>query len=73
MATQQSTIRVRQIHCVGCEQTIESNLAKLPGVLQVKADHKTREVRVRTDPARVSNDKLKRKLTEIGFDPEEGV
>ncbi len=71
MATQQTTIRVRQIHCVGCEQTIESNLKKVPGVLEVKADHKTREVRVRTDPARVSPEDLKGKLTAIGFDPEE--
>ncbi len=71
MATQQSTIRLHEIHCVGCEQTIESNLAKVPRVLHVKADHRTKEVRVRTDPGRVSTEDLKGKLTEIGFEPEE--
>jgi len=40
-------------------------------VLHVKADHTTKEVRVRTDPGRVSTEDLKEKLTEIGFEPEE--
>ncbi len=46
MATLQSTIRVRQIHCEGCERRIEQAVRQLDGVRQVKADHRNGEVRV---------------------------
>ena len=36
-------VRDKAIHCAGCEARIQSVLAKMPGVDEVKADHKTQK------------------------------
>jgi len=46
MATQQATIRVRQIHCEGCGPRIEQAVSQLEGVRLVKPDHGNVELRV---------------------------
>lgn len=57
----------RKIHCAGCEGRITNALRRLPGVQEVRASHETQRVAVTFDPARVSPDKVKAKLVQLGY------
>jgi len=63
------TITVRQIHCGGCENTIRTASSRLDGVRSVQPDHRTSQVRISYDEARVSDAGLREVLAGIGFDP----
>lgn len=67
---EQAEVKVRDhmIHCAGCEGRIESVLKKLPGVLTVKADHKTQKVRVGLDPEQLSVNAVRDKLAAMGYE-----
>lgn len=56
------------IHCSGCEARIQSVLAKVPGVQQVKADHKTQLVRLTLEPETVSVEGVREKLEDMGYE-----
>lgn len=56
------------IHCAGCEARIRSVLSKLPGVQQVKAEHKTHLVRLTLDPERGSVEEVREKLKDMGYE-----
>ena len=34
----------KALHCAGCEARIQSVLARMPGVQEVEADHKTQKI-----------------------------
>ncbi|HRN50517.1 MAG TPA: heavy-metal-associated domain-containing protein [Anaerolineales bacterium] len=60
---------VPKIHCGHCTQTIETELAELPGVEAVKASLEDRKVMVRfSEPA--TEDSVKALLTEINYPAE---
>jgi copper chaperone len=63
------TIEVDEIHCGGCENTIQSALSRLPGVAQVVASAERNDVRVSFDDNKVSEDQLRERLEEVGFAP----
>ncbi len=69
MATQQSTIRVREIHCVNCERRIEKAVGQLDGVRLVKADQ-IGEVRVLLDDSRTSERAVRTSIQRAGFEVE---
>lgn len=56
------------IHCVGCEGRIEHTLKRQPGVLSVKADHKTQKVQVILNPEQTSEQVVREKLAAIGYE-----
>ena len=56
------------IHCAGCERTIQMTLSRLPGVQEVKADHRTQLVEVEVEPGRVDTDTIRITLAEIGWE-----
>ena len=56
------------MHCDGCEQTIETTFAKMPGVDSVKADYVTKEVFVLVDTTQTSYTQLEGIVSELGFD-----
>jgi len=60
-------VRDKAIHCNGCESRIETVLKKLPGVENVKADHKTQKVTITLDPEKVSNGQIRAKLEQLGY------
>ncbi len=68
MATQPSTIRVRQIHCAGCERRIEQAVSQLDGVRQVKADHRNGEVRVVLEGTLTSEMAIRTSIERAGFE-----
>ena len=55
------------IHCVGCENRAQSVVSTLPGVLKVKADHKTQEIRVTLDRDRITPEEVREKLDLMGY------
>ncbi len=57
----------QKIHCAGCEERITNALRRLPGIQDVQASHQSQRVVVTFDPARVSPDKVKAKLLQLGY------
>ncbi len=68
MATEQSTIRVRRIHCESCERRIEKAVSQMDGVRQVKADHRNGEVRVVLEGTRTSEEAIRTAIERSGFE-----
>ncbi|MBI4287457.1 MAG: cation transporter [Chloroflexi bacterium] len=61
------TVQDKAIHCSGCESRIETVLKKLPGVVKVKADHKTQKVSITLDTSRTLIGEVKQKLEFAGY------
>lgn len=55
------------VHCSGCESRIQSILRKLPGVVKVKADHKTQKVSLALDGEKTTLEEVRRKLQAAGY------
>ena len=62
-------MKVREIHCAACENTITTALGKLPGVAPVAPSAQRNEVRVNFDDAVVSEQQLRATLAEVGYEP----
>ncbi|HEX6266237.1 MAG TPA: heavy metal-associated domain-containing protein [Burkholderiales bacterium] len=56
-----------KIHCAGCESRIAAGLRRLPGVEDVQASAETQRVRVAIDPARTSEDEVRARLAQLGY------
>ncbi len=65
----EARIRVQQIHCSSCENTIRKAIGRLEGVRSVTPDPRTDEVRVLFDEGKVSADQIRARLDEIGYTP----
>ncbi len=63
------TFKAPAISCGHCTHTIETELAELGGVTQVKADQETKEVRVSWQ-APATWDEIKALMAEIGYPAE---
>ncbi len=57
----------QKIHCAGCEERITNALRRLPGIQDIQASHETQRVAVTFDPARVTPDKVKTTLEQLGY------
>ncbi|HEX2273699.1 MAG TPA: heavy-metal-associated domain-containing protein [Acidimicrobiales bacterium] len=67
MAT--ATFKVAEIHCAGCENTIRAALSGLTGVALVVPSAERNDVKVSFDETQVSEDELRARLTEAGYEP----
>ncbi|MFQ5796073.1 MAG: heavy-metal-associated domain-containing protein [Candidatus Bipolaricaulia bacterium] len=56
------------IHCTGCENRIETVLGRLPGVMEIKADHKTQKVQITLAQSRTSLDEIREKMEFMGYE-----
>jgi copper chaperone CopZ len=63
------TFRVADIHCASCENTIQTALSRLPGVSVVVPSATTKEVKVSFDDTKVTEEQLRARLEEVGFEP----
>ena len=63
----QLTVEDNSIHCDGCESRIEQVLGRLPGVMRVKADHRTQKVDLALDEDRTSLEEVRRRLDLAGY------
>ena len=68
--THEIQVQDKAIHCAGCEARIQSVLARMPGVEEVKADHKTQKIQLTLDSASVSVQDVKEKLEDLGYTTE---
>ncbi len=58
------------MHCSGCERTVQFTLSRLPGVRQVRADHKTQRIELLLESEGTDLEKLKAELDWIGYQVE---
>ena len=63
------TFLVDEIHCASCENTIKTALSRLAGVSLVVPSAETNDVRVNFDDTKVTEDELRTRLAEVGFEP----
>ena len=61
------TLTAPDISCSHCKMTIESELAKSPGVKSVTVDIDTKQVDVDYDDAATTTDALCAEMDEIGY------
>lgn len=58
----------RRINCSRCESRIGDGLRRLQGVDKVEASAETQRVSVTIDPARVTPDRVRAELAELGYE-----
>lgn len=64
------SISVTGMKCGGCENTVNTALAAIDGVLSVKASHQDKKVDVEFDPAKTDLDELEDAIIDAGFSVE---
>ncbi|MDE3074719.1 MAG: heavy-metal-associated domain-containing protein [Chloroflexota bacterium] len=64
-------VPLKEVHCESCERHINEALSRLPGVLQVQASSKTKDVTVKVQGTRTDEQAIRARLMEIGFEPKE--
>lgn len=60
--------QVKGMDCAGCESAIGRALARLDGVITVRADARADRVDVRFDPVRVSDEQIRERIREAGYE-----
>ncbi|MEX2547162.1 MAG: heavy-metal-associated domain-containing protein [Chloroflexota bacterium] len=65
----ETTLKV-PMHCDGCAKAVRTALRRTEGVIRADADHGRDEVRLRFDPQRVSEEQIRERIREAGFEPE---
>jgi uncharacterized protein len=68
MATKSTHLKVKGMHCTGCEETIENAVAHLPGVQKVNADHVKQTVDVEFDSKLAGEGGIRRTIEEKGYE-----
>ncbi len=64
-----TTLKVNEIHCASCENTIRTALSRLPGVAVVLPSAERNDVKVSFDDSQVAEEQLRTALVEVGFEP----
>ena len=62
-----ASINVSGMKCGGCENTVNTALSAIDGVLSVKASHQDKKVEVEFDPAKTDLDELEDAISDAGF------
>lgn len=65
----EETFTVGDIHCGGCERTIQTLMGDIDGVEQVNADHRSNSVAVTYDEQRISRGSVVAALIDTGYTP----
>jgi copper chaperone CopZ len=60
-------VTISGMTCTGCEQTIKTNVTKLEGVSDVKADFKSGKAIVDFDPNLTDTSKIRSAITKSGY------
>jgi len=66
---QELTISLKEIHCENCERRISAAVSQLPGVLRAQASSKTNDVVVRLQGSKTTEQDIRDKLVELGYEP----
>lgn len=57
-----------EMHCRGCERTIQNELARLEGVLNIKAEYAEEKVEIEFNEKIINLDKIIEKMGEMGYE-----
>lgn len=57
-----------KMHCSGCEETISSELKKIDGVKEIKADSKLKFVKVTFDDGKTNKEDIAKTIIAAGYD-----
>jgi len=68
--SESASINVNGMKCGGCENTLNTALAAIDGVLAVKASHQEKRVDVEFDPAKTDLDEIEDAIADAGFSVE---
>jgi copper chaperone CopZ len=68
--SESASINVNGMKCGGCENTLNTALAAIDGVLAVKASHQEKRVDVEFDPAKTDLDEIEDAISDAGFSVE---
>lgn len=60
-------VTINGMTCTGCENTIQTNLAKVPGIVSVKASYTVGNAIVEYFPAKVDTTKIKEVVNGLGY------
>lgn len=58
------------MHCSGCEETITTEVRKMDGVKDIKADSKSKVVSVSFDANKTNKDNISKTINAAGYDTE---
>ena len=61
------SINVSGMKCGGCENTVNTALSAIDGVISVKASHQEKKVDVEYDSAKTDLDELEDAISDAGF------
>lgn len=61
------TIKIKDMHCRSCEEILESNVRRLPGVHSVKAEFCRNSLKVKFDPARCPLHTIEGAVRQAGY------
>jgi len=63
------SIGVNGMTCVGCEVTLEDNIAKIEGVVSVKASHTDKRAIIEFDSTKTDINTITKTIKESGYKP----
>lgn len=72
-STQQLTLPIRGMSCVGCVASIQLALSELPGVHEAEVDLSTKQARVTYDPTVIGQPQMVEAVIEAGYQVEEST
>lgn len=66
---EEAVIRIEGMSCMHCVGKVEKGLGEQKGVLSAKVDLEKKQATVRYDPQKVTLDEIRKKITEVGYQP----
>ena len=63
-------LKVKGMHCEGCENRIKNSLSTIEGVVEVIANHNNGTVVIKTNK-NIDEDDIREKIDDLGFEIEE--
>ena len=63
-------LKVKGMHCEGCENRIKNSLSTIDGVVEVIANHENGTVVIKANKS-INEDNIREKIDDLGFEIEE--
>lgn len=63
-------LKVKGMHCEGCENRIKNSLSTIDGVVEVIANHNNGTVEIKANK-NIDEDNIREKIDDLGFEIEE--
>jgi copper chaperone CopZ len=67
----ETTIKIKGMHCVSCENRIKEAILRINGVKDVKVNYTTEKATVEFDPTKTDIKNIMKTIKNVGYEPEE--